>query len=114
MRLILVFSLFLSVALSATSQTHTFIIEGMSCQSCANTAEAVLKKIKGVKSAEVIFSTKTATVTTSKKITPADLERILKRETNFEVLLEGENLPTPLTEAERSGPTFLLKISHQL
>jgi hypothetical protein len=58
--------LILSGAISTTAQTtHTFTIEGMSCQSCANTAESVLKNVKGVKSADVVFSTKTATVITN-------------------------------------------------
>lgn len=83
--------------------TITFTIEGMTCQSCANTAERVFKKIKGVKSAKVLFSTKTATIITNKRLEASDLEKVLERETNFEVILAGDSLTKPLTEDERQS-----------
>jgi Cu+-exporting ATPase len=45
-----------------SNKRETFAVEGMSCSSCANTVQRLLSRMEGVKSANVNFSTSSATV----------------------------------------------------
>ena len=100
-------SIFLALAMAFISYgqseiTHTFTIEGMTCDNCANTAAQALSQIKGVHVAKVDFESKTATVVAGESVTREDLKQKIK-EKNFEALFDGESLPPPLTLAEREN-----------
>lgn len=97
--LLLVFASVLTYA--QTSQTYTFKIEGMSCNACANTATKALQSIKGAKSVNVNFNSKTAIVMGN--VTKADIKKAMKEMTNFEVIFEGDSIVKPLTNAEREN-----------
>ncbi|PCH98360.1 MAG: hypothetical protein COB85_01645 [Bacteroidetes bacterium] len=90
-----------SILLGQTAQTFTFTIEGMTCNSCANTATKVLQDLKGVESATVDYESKTATL--SGKVTQDGIRAVLTTNTNFEALFEGESLVKALTDKERSA-----------
>lgn len=87
--------------LGQASQTFTFTVEGMTCNSCANTATKVLQAIEGVESAKVDYESKTSIVVGT--VSEADIKAAMYKNTNFEVLFEGESLVKPLTDEERSS-----------
>jgi len=96
---------FLSAVFSQQEKfkTFEFSVEGMTCQSCANTATATLLGVKGVKRAHVDFTTKKATVKVKPEVTEQQIKEAIKAKTNFEVLLPGEELVKPLTEEEKKN-----------
>lgn len=83
-----------------TTQTYTFKIEGMSCDACASSATKILQGIKGVDNVNVSFDTKTAIV--KGNVTKADIKKVMKEMTNFEIIFEGGSLVKPLTNEERA------------
>ena len=85
-----------------SQETIEFTVEGMSCESCAETAEKVLS-FEGVISAKVDFASKKATVVVEEGITAGDLKKRLYEYSNFEALLPGESLVRPLKEEEKAG-----------
>jgi len=89
-------------AYGQSTQTFTFTVEGMTCDNCAQSLTKTLQKLEGVKTASVIFDTKTATVTASSEITVEKIKAAVKG-SNFEALFEGESLSKPLTEEEKKG-----------
>ena len=95
--------LMLLATTSAFSQkTIEFTVEGMSCETCAETATKVLQ-FDGVISASVDFATKKATVVAEERITAADIKKRMYEQSNFEALFAGESLVKPLTETEKTG-----------
>lgn len=93
---ILIINLFCSSLLFAQTTEHNFIIEGMSCQACANTATNAIKTLKGVDSVWVDIDTKKTIVIG--KVSQQELREIIDTETNFETLFEGEQLQKPLSK----------------
>jgi thiol-disulfide isomerase/thioredoxin len=83
-------------------KTFEFTVEGMSCETCAETATKVLQ-FDGIISASVDFATKKATVVADENMTEADIKNRMYSESNFEALFAGESLVKPLTEAEKAG-----------
>lgn len=63
-----------------TVETHTFAVEGMTCEKCVSKIEDVLKKQKGVKEAKADLKDQSVTVTYDNKETdmPELHETILK------------------------------------
>lgn len=60
-------------------QTNLFLVDGMHCQGCAGGLRSELKAAKGVTSADVVLSNKTATVVYDPlKITPAKLIHVIQ------------------------------------
>ena len=91
------------VSFGQTTKTFDFKIQGMTCQSCVNTAIRILKQIDGVDSVSVDLNSKQAIVIAYSKMTEKDLKTALDTKTNFEALFAGETLPQPLTEKEKEG-----------
>lgn len=61
---------------TSNEKTATLHIEGMTCGSCATAVKQVLRKIDGVKEANVSFAEKKGVVTyDAKKVTPEQLAR---------------------------------------
>lgn len=88
--------------LAIAQQSFVFSVEGMSCETCAETAEKVLT-FEGVISAKVDFATKKATVVAEDGITADDLKKRMYEYSNFEALFPGESLVKPLTDEEKAG-----------
>ncbi|MAT54074.1 MAG: hypothetical protein CMN32_06300 [Saprospirales bacterium] len=88
--------------LALAQKTFEFTVEGMSCETCAETAEKVLT-FEGVISAKVDFATKKATVVAEDGITAVDLKKRMYEYSNFEALFPGESLVKPLTDEEKAG-----------
>ncbi|MBN4072264.1 cation transporter [Flavobacteriales bacterium AH-315-E23] len=97
--LLLVFAITL-ISYGQNGTTHTFRIEGMTCNNCANTATKALSKMKGVSSAKVVFESKTATVVAADSITREDLRQKIKS-INFEALFDSDSLAPELTKEEK-------------
>jgi len=91
------------VSFGQTTKTFDFKIQGMTCQSCVNTAIRILKQIDGVDSVSVDLNSKQAIVIAYSKMTEKNLKTALDTKTNFEALFAGETLPQPLTEKEKEG-----------
>jgi len=91
------------VSFGQTTKIFDFKIQGMTCQSCVNTAIRILKQIDGVDSVSVDLNSKQAIVIAYSKMTEKDLKTALDTKTNFEALFAGETLPQPLTEKEKEG-----------
>ena len=51
-----------AVQVAASESTATFVIENMTCAMCPITVRKAMEKVSGVKSAEIDFVAKTATV----------------------------------------------------
>jgi copper chaperone CopZ len=92
----------LATASAFSQKTIEFTVEGMSCETCAETATQVLQ-FDGVISASVDFATKKAVVVAEERITPADIKKRMYEHSNFEALFAGESLVKPLTETEKAG-----------
>lgn len=92
----------LASAAAFSQKTFEFTVEGMSCETCAETAYKVLQ-FDGVISASVDFATKKATVVAEDGMTEAGLKKRMYEHSNFEALFAGESLVKPLTESERAG-----------
>lgn len=92
----------LASAAAFSQKTFEFTVEGMSCETCAETAYKVLQ-FDGVISVSVDFETKKAVVVAEEGITAADLKKRMYEHSNFEALFAGESLVKPLTEAEKAG-----------
>ena len=56
----------------AAVQTRTFTVEKMTCAACPVTVKAAMSRVEGVRSVEVDFESKTATVTFDPAVTTAD------------------------------------------
>ncbi len=56
----------------ATLQTRTFTIGKMTCATCPITVKTAMKRVEGVRSVDVDFASKTATVTFDPALTSAD------------------------------------------
>ena len=84
-------------------KTYEFIIEGMTCGSCAQTATSVLLNTKGVREANVDFASKKAVVVASTKITEQEIRDAIKEHTNFEALFSPNERVKPLTDEERKN-----------
>ncbi len=52
--------------------TATFVVDNMSCATCPITVKAAMSKVPGVRSVDVDFKTKTATVTYDRSLTTPD------------------------------------------
>ena len=89
------------ILLGQATQTFTFTVEGMTCASCANTATRVLQAIEGVESATVDHVSKKAILVGS--VSEEDIKAAMYRDTNFDVLFEGESLVIPLSDEERES-----------
>jgi len=85
-----------------TTQTHTFTVEGMTCDGCAQGLTEALQKIEGVESVSVDFNSKTAKVIATNEVTIQTIKAAVK-DRNFEALFEDETLLKPLTEEEKKG-----------
>lgn len=60
-------------------QTNLFLVDGMHCQGCAGGLRSELKAAKGVASADVVLSNKTATVVYDPlKVTPEKLIHVIQ------------------------------------
>lgn len=93
----------LATASAFSQKTIEFTVEGMSCETCAETATQVLQ-FDGVISASVDFATKKAVVVVAEeRITAADIKKRMYEHSNFEALFAGESLVKPLTETEKAG-----------
>lgn len=57
---------------AATLQTRTFTIGKMTCAACPITVKTAMKRVEGVRSVDVDFASKTATVTFDPALTSAD------------------------------------------
>jgi len=63
---------------SQETNKHTFAIEGLSCSSCASSAQKLLNNIDGVALASVDFDSKTATINyETAKVSPQQLQTAL-------------------------------------
>ncbi|CAN5319524.1 mercury resistance system periplasmic binding protein MerP [soil metagenome] len=56
----------------ATLRTQTFMVEKMTCAACPITVRAAMKRVEGVRSVEVSFEAKTATVIFDPAVTTVD------------------------------------------
>lgn len=78
MKKMLALSVIFIIALtaSAAEKVTTLHVEGMTCGSCAAAVKHVLKKVDGVKDAQVSYEEKSAVVTyDAAKVTPAEIAR---------------------------------------
>lgn len=83
--------LMLLATTSAFSQkTIEFTVEGMSCETCAETATKVLQ-FDGVISASVDFATKKATVVAEERITAADIKKECTSNPTLKRFLQGSH-----------------------
>lgn len=57
---------------TAALQTRTFTIEKMTCAACPITVKTAMKRVEGVRTVDVDFKSKTATVTFDPAVTSAD------------------------------------------
>lgn len=64
----------------ATMQTATFAIENMSCALCPITVKSAMQRVNGVRSVEIDFAARTATVVFDPTVT--DVEEIAVASTN--------------------------------
>ncbi len=101
MRQFLILAFLVAAFTGSAQDTLTFIIEGMSCTSCARTATQLLRELEGVEYSFVDFDSKRATVVGT--ASPAELRRAIRQHTNFEALIEGDTLLRALTEMEKKG-----------
>jgi len=101
MKTLILITLIAYTTFSTAQITTTFVVEGLTCTSCANTATKVLREISGVDSAFVDFETKHAIVLGT--ATLAEIKNAIKEYTNFEVLFEGDSLTKPLLNYEKEN-----------
>ena len=103
--LLILFTLLLLISTLAsfgqTTKTFNLKIQGMTCQSCVNTAIQILKQVDGVDSVSVDLNSKQAIVIAYGKMTEKDLKTALDTKTDFEALFAKETLPQPLTKKEK-------------
>jgi mercuric ion binding protein len=57
---------------SVSEQKVTFVIENMSCALCPVTVKTAMERVSGVKSVQIDFKAKTATVTFDPSVTTAE------------------------------------------
>lgn len=62
------------------------LIQGMDCASCASNIERSLKKIIGIKEANVNVMTRKAIIETEKVITDEELKKAVSRAGNYKVV----------------------------
>lgn len=98
----------LTVSLAAAGQassrrdtTMQFTVAGMSCSGCAKTATELLRKVEGVRKAEVNFKTKQATLRTNGAVTEHQIRTALGS-VGFEPRFPGEPTLPPLTPEEKA------------
>jgi copper chaperone CopZ/predicted peroxiredoxin len=91
--------------------SREFVIDGMSCQGCADTITSALTKIPGVQSAKVSLQDKSAIVTASESQVPT--EKILTAITiaGYKGQLASEVQKTPATAATSSKHPILVNIT---
>lgn len=103
MRTLFYLTLFLCISNLTIAQENIpkeCTIEGLSCEGCAEYAQHVLSKIKGVDSSRVDFSSKKAFIYSNGSITEKEITSAIAT-TNFVVLFDDESLPEPLSSKER-------------
>lgn len=61
-----------AVQTTAQQETRTFVIENMTCATCPITVRKAMQGVEGVKSVDVDFGAKTATVVFDPAVTTAD------------------------------------------
>ena len=61
-----------ALVVATSEQKVTFIVENMSCALCPVTVMAAMRRVPGVKSVDVDFKAKTATVVFDPSVTTAD------------------------------------------
>jgi mercuric ion binding protein len=72
--------LFMSGALSAEEQSAVLSVPGMNCPACPVTVMVAIKRVKGVKSANVNFESKLAEVSYDDQLTSiSDLQEATKK-----------------------------------
>jgi Cu+-exporting ATPase len=76
-----------------------FPISGMHCASCAITIEKSIKKVPGVKSANVNFASEKATVEYEDSVSVSELEKAVER-TGYKMLIEEKSAPQTSEHAE--------------
>lgn len=100
-----VFCLVVSTGAAAAAQERSiaeFDLAGLSCDGCAATAADVLRKLPGVRVANVLFTTGRARVESERKIAQAEFRTALAS-LGFEARFAGELVPPPLTGEERAS-----------
>ena len=82
-----------------TATFREFVIEGMSCQGCADTITSALTKISGVQSAKVSLQDKRAVVTASESQVPTEKILTAISTAGYKGQLASEARKTPATAA---------------
>lgn len=78
------------MAITTSTRTETFPVDGMSCASCAISIEDTLKKSSGVKSANVNFANKQATVEYDATETSRDLLHKAVEAAGYELIINTQ------------------------
>lgn len=79
-----------------------FLVAGMSCDDCAESASKVLKKIPGVRHAKVDFDLKEAVIKSRGEVSKGEVRKALST-LGFEARFPGDVVPPPLSEEEKTG-----------
>jgi len=97
-------TLIVAMAAGAAAQ-QTFVSEfevaGLSCDGCAATATAALRKLPGVVKADVNFATRRARVEASRRIEEVELRKAVAK-FGFEARFPNDAIVRPLTSEERA------------
>ena len=104
MRRLILLASFLALATAVSAQqtyVYEFEVAGMSCDGCAGTATTALREIRGVKAANVTFSTKRGRVEATRDIGEEAIRAALAKN-GFEARFPNDSIPAKLTAEERS------------
>ncbi|MBL4656707.1 MAG: thioredoxin family protein [Flavobacteriales bacterium] len=88
------------LAFGHTTQTYTFMVQGMTCNGRVQGLTEALLKMEGVKSNAVDYGIKTGKVLATNEVTFQTFKVAVKG-SNFEALSKYETLSKPLTKEER-------------
>ena len=88
------------------SKQKEYIIEGMSCASCAMTVENAVSKMPGVNKASVNLATEIMTVEANDSVTPEDIAKVVDG-VGYSARPRGKSVEEELEEKERKERSAL-------
>lgn len=78
-----------SVVAQAAVETETFNIENMTCALCPLTVKKAMERVNGVRSVEIDFNAKTATVTFDPSVTTIEAVAAASTDAGYPALPNG-------------------------
>lgn len=86
----------------ATIETKTFPVQGMSCASCAQSVESMLKEYEGVKNASVNYATQSVLVEFAPEITTPEVLKKAVQDIGYDLVIDIDEDDTEKLEEEKA------------